>query len=140
MATTSRAIRASARPSGAVIALVGILGGAGVAHFARPDFFDPLVPRWMPGSARLTTYLSGAVELTAAVLVAVPRTRRFGGWFALATFVGVYPANIQAALDGGMQEMDPPFDSAAAAWLRLPFQLPMFWLAWRVARERRPGA
>ena len=45
-----------------------------------------------------------------------------------------------AALDGGMKDMDPPFDSAAAAWLRLPFQLPLFWLAWRVARGGRAAA
>ncbi|MCX6520613.1 MAG: hypothetical protein NTZ21_08115 [Actinobacteria bacterium] len=128
------------RPSTAAVALIAILGSAGIAHFAKPDFFDPLVPSWMPGSARLTTYLSGVVELSAAILVAIPRTRRFGGWFALATFAAVYPANIQAALDGGMKDMDPPFDSAAAAWLRLPFQLPLFWLAWRVAREGRPSA
>lgn len=130
----------SSRPSAAAIALVVILGGAGIGHFAKPDFFDPLVPKWMPGSARLITYLSGVAELACAVLIAVPRTRRLGGWLALATFVGVYPANIQAALDGGMKEMDPPFDSAAAAWLRLPFQIPLFWLAWKVAHERRGDA
>lgn len=116
------------------VLLIIILGGAGVAHFAKPDFFDPIVPDWMPGSKRLITYVSGVVELAAALLVAIPRTRRIGGWVALITFIGVYPANIQAALDGGMKEMDPPFNSAAAAWLRLPLQLPLFWLAWRVAK------
>ena len=25
--------------------------GAGVAHFARPDFFEAIVPRWMPSPA-----------------------------------------------------------------------------------------
>lgn len=124
----------------ATIALTAILGGAGVAHLANPGFFDPLVPTWVPGGARWVTYASGAVELTAAGLVAHPRTRRFGGWFALVTFAGVYPANVQAALDGGMRGMDPPFDSAAAAWIRLPFQLPLFWLAWRVARRTVPGS
>lgn len=118
------------------VALIAVLGGAGVAHFANPSFFDPLVPGWMPGSARWVTYASGVVELVAAGLIAVPRTRRFGGWVAFATLLAVYPANIQAALDGGMEDMDPPFDSAAAAWLRLPFQLPLLWLAWRVARPR----
>ena len=116
------------------VLLIIILGGAGVAHFAKPDFFDPIVPDWMPGSKRLITYVSGVVELAAALLVAIPRTRRIGGWVALITFIGVYPANIQAALDGGMKEMDPPFNSAAEAWLRLPLQLPLFWLAWRVAK------
>ncbi len=116
--------------------LIAVLGGAGVAHFVNPGFFDPLVPEWMPGSARWVTYASGVGELVAAALIAWPRTRRLGGWFAFVTLLAVYPANIQAALDGGMDEMDPPLDSAAAAWLRLPFQLPLLWLAWRVARPR----
>jgi uncharacterized membrane protein len=118
----------------AAIAVAAILGPAGATHFVNPEFFDPIVPTWMPGSARTTTYVSGAFELAAAILVAIPRTRRIGGFLALAVFVAVYPANIQAALDGGMKDMDPPFDSALAAWLRLPLQLPMFWLAWTATR------
>lgn len=136
MARTAAPARTS-RTSGAAIAVTAILGSAGVAHFAVPSFFDPLVPDWVPGSKRLATYLSGVAELAAAVLVAVPRTRRLGGWVAFATFAAVYPANIQAALDGGMKDAKPPFDSALVAWLRLPFQLPMFWLAWTVARSVR---
>lgn len=115
--------------------VVGILGGAGVMHFVNPRFFDPIVPKWVPGSARMVTYVSGVFEVLAAGLVANPRTRRWGALLALATFVGVYPANVQAALDGGMKDLDPPFDSAAAAWIRLPFQFPMIWLAWKVARD-----
>lgn len=124
--------------------LTAILGTAGVAHFASPDFFDPLVPEWVPMDARTVTYVSGAVELVAAGLIAVPRTRRLGGWLAAATLVGVFPANIKAALDGGMKNLDPPMDSAAVAWLRLPVQLPLIWLAVTVARDRadlvEPGA
>ena len=117
------------------LALVGILGGAGVMHFVKPAFFDAIVPEWMPGSARWVTYASGVVELVAAALVASPRTRRLGAIVCLLTFLGVWPANIQAALDGGMKDLDPPFDSAAAAWIRLPFQFPMIWLAWRTYRD-----
>jgi uncharacterized membrane protein len=120
-------------------AVAGILGGAGVAHLLNPAFFDAIVPSWVPGSKRLVTYASGVVEIVAAIMVAEPRTRRAGGWLALATFVAVYPANIQAALDGGMKELDPPFDSALAAWVRLPLQIPMFWLAWRVIRGATPA-
>jgi len=123
--------------SGPALALVGILGGAGVAHFAKPEFFDPIVPDWVPGSKRFVTYASGVVEVAAAALVLTPRTRRLGGWLALATFIGVYPANVQAALDGGMKDVKPPLDGPVAAWLRLPFQFPMFWLAWKVARGAR---
>jgi uncharacterized membrane protein len=114
--------------------LAAFIGGAGITHFVLPNFFDPIVPHWMPGSARTWTYASGAAELTSGVLVAIPRTRRLGGWLAAATFVGVFPANVQAAIDGGMAHVAPPFDSRAAAVIRLPFQIPLVWWAVRVAR------
>jgi uncharacterized membrane protein len=119
-------------------AVAAILLSAGVAHFVAPKFFDVLIPSWMPGSPRTTTYASGVAELVSGALVLHPRTRRLGGWCALATFAGVYPANIQAALDGGIADAPPPLNSAAAAWLRLPFQLPLFWMSWKVAQRRTP--
>ena len=122
------------------LGLSALLGFAGVAHFVRPQFFDPIVPDWMPGNPRTTTYASGVVELTAAALVAVPRTRRFGGWFAALTFIGVFPANVQSALDGGMDGLEPPFNSAAVAWARLPLQLPLIAWAIAIARRARPNA
>jgi uncharacterized membrane protein len=126
--------------TGPSAAVAGILGLAGITHFVNPGFFDPLVPNWMPGSDRAVTYLSGVAELTAAALVLVPRTRRVGGWVAFGVFAAVWPANIQAALDGGMKDLDPPFDSALVAWLRVPLQIPLFWLAYRTARPRtRPA-
>ena len=118
-----------------VVFVSALLGGAGVLHFVSPDFFDSMVPEWMPGPPRAITYLSGAAELTAAALVARPRTRRVGGLVALGTFVVVFPANIWAALEGGMEGAEPPFDSATAAWIRLPFQVPMIWAAYLVHRD-----
>lgn len=114
-----------------------MLGPAGIAHFMVPKIFDQLVPDWVPTSKRFATYASGAAELAAAALVLHPRTRRIGGWLALATFIGVYPANIQAVVDGGMKDAPPPFDKPVFAWARLPFQLPMIWAAWKVARPKR---
>lgn len=115
--------------------MVALMGGAGTTHFTNPDFYDPIVPEWMPGSARTWTYVSGAVELACAGLMVRRSTRRLGGWATLATVLAVWPANWQAALDGGMKAQDPPFDSAAVAWARLPLQLPMLWGAWKVARS-----
>ncbi len=117
------------------LGLAAFIGGAGVLHVVRPDFFDALVPTWMPGSERTVTYVSGALELTGAVLVANRRTRRFGAWFVFLTLLAVFPANIQAALDGGMPDAEPPMDSAAVAWLRLPLQVPMLLWARKVGRE-----
>ena len=115
-------------------AMVALMGGAGTTHFTNPDFYDPIVPDWMPGSPRPWTYFSGVVELACAALMVAPRTRRFGGWATFATILAVWPANWQTALDGGLKSQEPPFDSAAAAWIRLPLQLPMLRGAWKVAR------
>ena len=115
--------------------LAAFIGTAGVMHFVRPQFFDDIVPDWMPGSKRSVTYASGVAELTGAVLVASRRTRRLGAWWCFLTFLGVYPANIQAVIDGGVKSAQPPFDGPAAAWVRLPLQLPMFAWARRVALD-----
>jgi uncharacterized membrane protein len=119
--------------------LAAFIGGAGVMHFVSPSFFDSVVPRWMPGRPRTTTYLSGVAELVGAGLVLTPATRRIGGWWCVLLLLGVYPANIQMALDGGVQDAPPsPLNSAAAAWIRLPMQFPMIWSAYRVARDAAP--
>ncbi len=113
-----------------------ILGVAGVAHFALPAAFDQIVPRWMPGPPRLTTYVSGATELGVAALLLRRRSQRLGGLLAMATFMAVFPANVQSALDGGIAGVLTPFDSPLVAWLRLPLQIPLIWVAWRAARPR----
>ncbi len=121
--------------------IAAILGGAGVMHFVSPKFFDAVVPRWMPGSARTTTYVSGIAELIGAMLLLNPSTRRRGGWWAFATFVVVFPANIQMALDGGVDDAPAgPMNSAAAAWIRLPFQIPMIWNAYKIATAPRESS
>ena len=108
--------------------LIAILGAAGLAHFVIPNGFDEIVPHALPGTARMWTYVSGAAELAVATLVAVPRTRRFGGALALALFVVVFPANIQMAVDWS----DRAWGQRLIAYGRLPLQIPLVWLAWRV--------
>lgn len=76
-----------------------LLGAGGVMHFARPAPFDSIVPSVLPRPARAFTYAAGAAELVVAGLLAVPRTRRFGGQAATALLVAVFPANVQMAYD-----------------------------------------
>ncbi len=123
----------TARPDrlarGMAIGLVSI----GIVHFLAPEYFERIVPRVL-GHARLLVHLSGVVEITSGVLVAVPRTRRTGGLLAAAVIVAVYPANWQMALDAGW----PPHDAMGwGAWVRLPFQVPMIWAALKVAQRAR---
>ncbi|MGW2647272.1 DoxX family protein [Streptomyces sp. NPDC001393] len=111
--------------------LAGLLAAAGVAHFAHPRPFDALVPRALPGSPRSWTYGSGAVELALAAGIAAPRTRAVAAKAAAAFFVGVFPANVQMAVD--WRHRPAPLRTAALA--RLPLQVPLVLWARGVARN-----
>jgi uncharacterized membrane protein len=91
-------------------------------HFVIPKPFMKIVPRFL-GHPRFWVYASGLVEATAGALMlsSDPATRRRGGMLAAATLVGVYPANVQMAVDAGR----PRSIKSWATWLRLPMQVPM---------------
>ena len=101
---------------------------AGVMHFVNPQFFDDIVPPWLPPSERFWTYLSGVAELIVGPLLVVRRTRRLGSLSAIALFVSVYPANLYMTWDW----RDRPFSEQLVSYGRLPLQFVMIWLAWRV--------
>lgn len=115
--------------------LAALLAGAGTLHFVRPEFFDALVPSFLPPSQRAWTYASGVAELAVAATVAHPRTRRRGGLAAAALFVAVFPGNVYMAIEPG----DVPRWAALA---RLPLQIPLVLWALQVARasaDERPA-
>lgn len=115
--------------------LAGLLGGAGIIHFARPGFFEPLIPPQLTSvaSRRDWVYASGAGELACAAAVALPNTRTFGGYASAALFVAVFPGNIQMAVD--YTKRHRPAWQQAIAYGRLPLQIPLVQLALRVARH-----
>lgn len=110
--------------------LAGLLAGAGVLHFVRPEFYDAMIPPFL-GSPRAWTYGSGVVEPAVAAAVAVPRTRRRGALAAAGLFVAVFPANVYMAFDPG----DLP---RWAVLVRLPLQVPLVLWALQVARSDSP--
>ena len=106
--------------------LAALLGGAGVLHFVRPEFYDALIPPFLP-NPRAWTYGSGVLELACAAAVAAPRTRRVGGYASAALLVAVFPANLYSVVEPG----DLPRWAAVA---RLPLQIPLVLWALQVAR------
>lgn len=122
---------AAARPDRVARGMAIGLVAMGVLHFVAPASFERIVPRAL-GHARLWVYLSGVAEIVSGVMVGLPRSRRTGALLAAATIVAVYPANWQMALDAGLP---PRGVQGWGSWLRLPFQVPMVWIALRVARR-----
>jgi uncharacterized membrane protein len=116
--------------------LAGLLASGGVAHFVAPRQFDAVVPRALPGSARAWTYASGAAELALAAGVALPRTRRVAARAAADFFVGVFPANVQMAVDWRHR----PAPLKAAALARLPLQVPLVLWARGIAKGKEARA
>lgn len=119
-------------------ALAGVLLVAGVTHMVRPGFYDPIVPRALPGAARAWTYGSGLAELGVAAALLVPALRRPAALAAAVLFVAVFPANVQMALDGGYPGGSGVLGSPALAWARLPLQVPLVW--WSLALARKETA
>ena len=109
---------------------------AGVMHFVNPQFFDDIVPPWLPPSERFWTYASGVAELIVGPLLLLGRTRRIGALAAIALFVAVYPGNLYMTWDW----RDRPFSEQIVSYGRLPLQFVMIWLAWRVFTSTRTPA
>jgi uncharacterized membrane protein len=104
--------------------------GTGVFHLVRPQAYDWMIPPEL-GPARPWVTGSGVAELVTAALVALPATRRIGGWAAVAVLVGVLPAHAQT-----LRVLRHERGKLAVAAARIPFQLPMLQAALRVARGR----
>jgi uncharacterized membrane protein len=122
--------------SSAPTGLACIFAVTGVLHFARPSFFDPIMPRMVPSQlSRPLVYGSGMAELACAV--GLIRRSTWASVASTAVLLAVWPANLQMALDAGSGRHEGAMDSAAVAWGRLPLQLPMLWAA-RQARHTSP--
>jgi len=118
--------------------LAGILAVAGLLHFLRPAFFDPLMPRALPARLhRPLIYGSGVAELACAYGLA--RRTRWASAASTALLLAVWPANLQMALDAGSGRNSDGMDSRLAAWGRMPLQLPLLWAARQAAPDRRGG-
>jgi len=114
------------------------IGAAGVMHFVRPEFFDAIVPPWLPPSQRFWTLISGVAELVVGVMLFVPRWRRSGAIALFVLLVAVYPANLYMTWDW----RDRPAGERAVSWVRLPLQIVQVALArmasgpWRTSAHR----
>jgi uncharacterized membrane protein len=105
---------------------------AGVLHFLKPKVYEAIMPDDLP-ARRALVYASGVAESAggAMLLSASPKIRRAGGWWLVATLIGVFPANVHMARHPQRYPQIPK----AALYARLPFQL--VFVRWVLAAARR---
>jgi uncharacterized membrane protein len=118
------------RTQDVALGFTAVLGGSGVLHLVRPRTYDWLVPPEL-GRARPWVTGSGLAELGTAALLAVPATRRAGGWAAAALLAAFVPAHLHT-----FRVVRGRPGATAVAAVRLPLQVPMVLAALRVARGR----
>jgi uncharacterized membrane protein len=110
------------------LGLAAVLGGSGVLHLVRPRMYEWLVPPEL-GSARRWVTVSGVAELGTAALLAVPGSRRAGGWAAAGLLTAFLPAHLHT-----FRVVPRSPVPLTVATVRLPLQAPLIAAALRVAR------
>jgi uncharacterized membrane protein len=120
-------------------AAAALFTSAGVMHFAKPDFFESIVPEWFP-SAKFANQVSGAAEIVLGLGMLSPRTRRASAAGLVALTAVVFPANIDMAVNkvelkpvNGKLTRSVGTASGPQNWVRLPMQVPLLWWMWREA-------
>ncbi len=107
------------------------------AHFTdiRHDLLA-MVPDPLPTGMWLI-YLTGVLEIAGAIGLLVPRFQRVAGICLVVLLLAMFPANVNAALNGIPLRGEPP----TPLWLRLPIQLLFLWATWWTAirRPERPA-
>jgi uncharacterized membrane protein len=108
--------------------LAAAFGTSGVVHLVRPQAFAAIMPRAIPERHHTNLiYASGVAELVCAA--GLLRRTRWAAPASVAVLAGVFPANVQMALDAGSGRNPGPADNVALAWVRLPLQVAMIWAA-----------
>ena len=116
-----------------------VFTSAGVLHLTKPQVFDSLVPKQLPGTQRDWSLGSGVMEVGLGVGIAAtamvptwrPVLHSVMGPAASVFLAGVLPGNIKMAVDFvGSQQISPVAKAIAVA--RVPLQVPMIASTWRL--------
>jgi uncharacterized membrane protein len=105
---------------------------AGLNHFINPRPYEKIMPRYLPAHRELV-YASGIAEAAGGLGLMIPRYRRSGAYFLIATLVAVFPANLEMALHPERFSKVPGGRPAFIA--RLPLQAAFIAWVWAAAKD-----
>lgn len=105
------------------IALSAMLAFTAVAHFVFTKGMAMMLPDFIPYKTE-TVYITGVIEIVAAVGLIIPSFRVITAWLLVAFFMLILPANIYAAIrlidyqKGSFTGSGPVY-----LWFRIPLQI-----------------
>jgi uncharacterized membrane protein len=106
----------------------------GASHFTGMKHdFAAMIPAPLPGDLWVI-YLTGVFEIAGAVGLLIPRTRRLAGICLVLLLVALFPANVNAALNGIPLGGEAP----TPLWLRASMQLLFIGMVWCTSIKARP--
>lgn len=110
------------------IAMAAMLVFTSVGHFAFADGMTMMMPEIFPFKKQIV-YLTGVIEIAAAVGLLVPQLVYLTGWLLMLFFICIVPANINAA----MKKVDfqkATHEGSGLAYLLFRIPLQIFFIAW----------
>ena len=98
-----------------------------IGHFVYTHGMSLMLPSYIPFRHGVI-YLTGIIELFAAVGLLIPRLQHLTAWFLIIFFVLILPANIHAALNKiDFQTGTTNGNGIAYLWFRVPLQILFIW-------------
>ena len=105
------------------IALSMMLVFTAIAHFVFTRGMEMMLPSFIPFKTEVV-YLTGIIEVAAAIGLLIPSFRLVTAWLLIAFFFLILPANIYAALKHvDYQSADNGGNRINYLWFRIPLQL-----------------
>ncbi|MEN6455397.1 MAG: hypothetical protein ABFD10_14165 [Prolixibacteraceae bacterium] len=108
-----------------------------IGHFVFTTGMAMMLPDFVPYKTE-TVYLTGIIEIAAAIGLLIPRFRVITAWLLITFFLLVLPANIYAAVNRvNYQRAAIEGPGPAYLWFRVPLQL--FFIIWTYLSVAKNG-
>lgn len=110
------------------IAMAAMLMFTAVGHFIFTKGMSMMLPDCIPFKTGII-YLTGILEILAAIGILIPEIRITTGWLLIVFFIVILPSNIYAAINHiDYQKATFKGDGISYLWFRIPLQI--FFIIW----------
>ena len=118
------------------IAMSVMLLFTAIGHFVLVKGMSLMMPSFLPFKKQLV-YLTGLIEIAAAIGLLIPDWHKTAGWLLIIFFILILPANVKAAVrhvDYEKGTYEGP--GAKYLWFRIPLQILFIaWVYWFSVRH-----